>query len=58
MATKQLVHKGFLYSLYIEGQFIEYFDSLESAKEYVDEAMSCYKGVNFFVKPIAFYGMA
>ena len=55
--SKSLTNKGFIYSLYIEGNFIENFDSLESAKEFATEACSLYKGTNYFVKPIAYYTM-
>ncbi|MFA5365813.1 MAG: hypothetical protein WC325_11590 [Candidatus Bathyarchaeia archaeon] len=55
--AKKIVHKGFLTALYIEGQFIEYFDTLDSAKSFVEESNSGYKGTNFFTKPIHFFTM-
>ena len=51
----ELKHKGFLYELYIEGKFIEYFDTIESAKSFLDESMSAYKGANYFIKPCAYF---
>ena len=53
---KKLKHKGFLYSLYIANQFIEYFDSADSAMAYIS-SNSCYKGAEYFVKPVAFFTM-
>jgi hypothetical protein len=55
---KNLKFKGFLFSLYIEGQFIEYFDSLDAAKQFVAESSSGYKGTNYFIKPVSYFTMA
>ena len=57
MVKKCLVHKGFVYELFMEGKFIEHFDSVEAAKAYVDDvAATCHFG-SFIIKPLAFFTM-
>jgi len=54
---KKIVHGGFLYSLHIENQFIEYFDTQESAKAYVEDVTATCHFANYFIKPVAYYSM-
>jgi hypothetical protein len=45
---------GFIYALYIDTNFIEYFNSTDDAVKYAQET---YKGLNYFVKPIAYFAV-
>lgn len=55
--VKKIKLAGFLYSLYIAAQFVEYFDSMESAKDFVDASAICRTNSEYFIKPVAFFTM-
>ena len=49
---KALKHQGFVWALYIDTNFIEYFDSYEMAKKFAKEYYDMSK---VFVKPVAYF---
>ena len=51
----ELVLRGFVFSLYVDKVFIEYFASMDDAVGY---ASVVYKGAEFLVKPVAFFGVS
>ena len=46
---------GVIWALYIDANYIEQFDSVESAKAFAE---ANYKGLNYFVKPVVFFSFA
>jgi hypothetical protein len=55
--AKKIKCAGFLYALYVSSQFVEYFDSMESAKDFVDASVICRTSSDYFIKPVAFFTM-
>jgi len=49
---KALKHVSFVWALYVDTNFIEYFDSYEAAKKF---AKKYYDMSKVFIKPVAYF---
>ncbi len=52
MGMNNLKHVGFIYALYVEKEFVKYFDTIKSAKAFSEKF---YKSLSVFINPIAYF---